>query len=82
MGMSPASSDSDAAAAAFRHLRSLADELERDPSTAQIFVGGQVRTSMGMSGDFREAIAAGADYLRIGSSFFEGTDHTAREVPA
>jgi len=82
MGMSPASGDSDAAAAAFRHLRSLADELERDPSTAQIFVGGQVRTSMGMSGDFREAIAAGADYLRIGSSFFEGIDHTAREVPA
>ena len=34
------------------------------------------------SGDIAKAIAAGADYLRIGSSFFEGIDHTAREVPA
>jgi uncharacterized pyridoxal phosphate-containing UPF0001 family protein len=35
-----------------------------------------------MSGDFPEAIAAGADCLRIGSSFFEGLDHGLREVPA
>jgi uncharacterized pyridoxal phosphate-containing UPF0001 family protein len=27
---------------------------------------------MGMSGDFEEAILEGADYLRIGSSFFTG----------
>ena len=84
MGMSPAGNSAEAATAAFTRLRDLADGLERDPNTAALFVRERVRTSMGMSGDFCEAIAAGADYLRIGSSFFEdkGREDTAREVPA
>ena len=34
------------------------------------FVGGQARLSMGMSGDFPEAIAAGATDVRIGTAIF------------
>lgn len=82
MGMSPADGGSEAATAAFTRLRDLADELEQDPDTRTVFADERVRTSMGMSGDFHEAIAAGADYLRIGSSFFENNGDTAREVPA
>jgi pyridoxal phosphate enzyme (YggS family) len=38
------------------------------------FVGGRCRLSMGMSGDFEEALAEGADLLRIGTAFFEGDE--------
>ena len=55
------------ARAVFAELRALADDL---PSAA--FAGGRCKLSMGMSADFEEAIAAGADVLRIGSLFFEG----------
>ena len=82
MGMSPAAGSSEESVAAFTHLRGLADELQNDPASANVFEGGRVLTSMGMSGDFAEAISAGADYLRIGSSFFEGIDRPQREVPA
>ena len=82
MGMSPAGCSAEAATAAFTRLRDLADELERDPNTAALFVRERVRTSMGMSGDYQEAIACGADYLRIGSSFFEGMGCESQEVPA
>lgn len=82
MGMSPARKDSRCASAAFSRLRSLADSIEADTEARALFLDGRVRTSMGMSGDYPEAIAAGADYLRIGSSFFEGLDRTTKEVPA
>jgi len=60
----------------FRELARLASSL---PSEA--FLGGRPRLSMGMSGDFEEAIAEGADVVRIGSAFFEGieTGAAARE---
>ena len=35
---------------------------------------GLTELSMGMSGDFPEAIAAGATIVRIGSSLFEGVE--------
>ncbi len=82
MGMSPARNTSQSAAAAFSRLRSLADSIEADTEARALFLDGRVRTSMGMSGDYPEAIAAGADYLRIGSSFFEGLDRATKEVPA
>ena len=82
MGMSPASRDGDEAVQTFVRLRTIADALEADAETRALFSEGRVRTSMGMSGDFPEAIAAGADYLRIGSAFFDGIDLKTREVPA
>jgi len=82
MGMSPAHSSRESAEDAFARLRSLANGLEQDPETRSLFRGERVQTSMGMSGDFPLAIAAGADCLRIGSSFFEGLDQASKEVPA
>jgi pyridoxal phosphate enzyme (YggS family) len=82
MGMSPARRETQSAAEAFAHLRSIAQALEADPEVRTLFFGGRVQTSMGMSGDYPEAIAAGADYLRIGTSFFEGLDRAPKEVPA
>ena len=50
----------------FHRVRSLRDELESD-------LGLELpELSMGMSGDFREAIRAGATMVRIGSALFEG----------
>jgi uncharacterized pyridoxal phosphate-containing UPF0001 family protein len=34
---------------------------------------------MGMSGDFEEAIAEGADYLRIGTSFFADIQNASNQ---
>lgn len=82
MGMSPRSGGAAAATSAFERLRSIADALERDEQQRTLFEDCRVRTSMGMSGDFAEAIAAGADYLRIGSAFFQTDAEGASEVPA
>lgn len=82
MGMSPAQRGAGEASAAFARLRAIAESLESDAEARALFHDGRVRTSMGMSGDYPEAIAAGADYLRIGSAFFEGMDRGTREVPA
>jgi pyridoxal phosphate enzyme (YggS family) len=60
-----------AAREVFESAVRLARELEREPETARAFVGGRVRTSLGMSDDFETAIAAGSDLVRIGSSLFE-----------
>lgn len=72
MCMSSTDHEGTSATETFEQLSALAAELEADPSASKLFLDGRVRTSMGMSGDFEEAIRAGADYLRIGSSFFEG----------
>jgi PLP dependent protein len=72
MCMSSTSTDSEGSAKTFAELSKYASELEADPSLSSLFLDGKVRTSMGMSGDFEEAISAGADYLRIGTSFFTG----------
>ncbi len=63
----------------FESAVQLARALERDPRTARAFVGGRVRTSLGMSDDFETAIAAGSDLVRIGSSLFEDDVETEAE---
>lgn len=71
MGMAPLEPDPaqrrDRARTAFRRLAALARKL---PS--EVFVDGRVRLSMGMSGDFEDALSEGADCVRIGSLLFEG----------
>ena len=57
----------------FDQLAVLGSEL---PSEA--FLDGRVQLSMGMSSDFEEAIAAGADIVRVGSALFEGIDPAER----
>lgn len=68
--MSMAGLDTDAAMAQqqFAAVRQLRDELTSN-LPARISLR---ELSMGMSGDFREAIAEGATLVRIGSSFFAG----------
>jgi pyridoxal phosphate enzyme (YggS family) len=56
----------------FEKLARLARELEGDALLRRCFVGRRVRLSMGMSGDFEAAIAAGSDVVRIGSALFRG----------
>jgi pyridoxal phosphate enzyme (YggS family) len=67
MAMAGWGSDPEQAAGQFRAVASLRDELVR--STGRPLTD----LSMGMSGDFREAIAAGATIVRIGSALFEGS---------
>jgi pyridoxal phosphate enzyme (YggS family) len=69
MGMaSVPDGDASAARREFARLRELRDRLRGGVA------GGEQLTelSMGMSGDFAEAIAEGATLVRIGSAFFEG----------
>ncbi len=54
------------AAAQFEKVAHLRDELQETASLPL------PELSMGMSGDYREAIAAGATLVRIGSALFEG----------
>ncbi|QDU31260.1 Pyridoxal phosphate homeostasis protein [Anatilimnocola aggregata] len=68
--MSMAGLDTDAVTAQqqFAAVRQLRDQLAPNaPANVSL-----ADLSMGMSGDFREAIAEGATMVRIGSSFFEG----------
>ncbi|WP_254510582.1 YggS family pyridoxal phosphate-dependent enzyme [Anatilimnocola floriformis] len=68
--MSMAGLDTDAATAQkqFAAVRELRDRLlVNSPDNVSL-----AELSMGMSGDFREAIAEGATMVRIGSSLFEG----------
>jgi pyridoxal phosphate enzyme (YggS family) len=68
MAMCSLESDSEVARREFAEVRELRDRLQNS-------LGSQVKLdqlSMGMSGDFREAIAEGATLLRIGSRLFEG----------
>jgi len=69
MGMaSVPDGDASAARREFGRLRELRDRLRAGVA------GGErlAELSMGMSGDFAEAIAEGATLVRIGSAFFEG----------
>jgi len=69
MGMaSVPDGDASAARREFARLRELRDRLRAGVA------GGErlAELSMGMSGDFAEAIAEGATLVRIGSAFFEG----------
>jgi pyridoxal phosphate enzyme (YggS family) len=56
----------DGARAVFRRLRELRDALE--PQRAAAFAQGRAQLSMGMSADFEQAIAEGADLVRVGSA--------------
>jgi pyridoxal phosphate enzyme (YggS family) len=68
------------AAATRAQARATFDELARLAATlpAEAFVDGRPRLSMGMSGDFEEAVSAGAHVLRIGSALFEGVELPSR----
>ncbi len=68
MAMCSRESGGDWARREFAEVRELRDRIQGK-------LGSQValdQLSMGMSGDFREAIAEGATMVRIGSSLFEG----------
>lgn len=69
MGMASVPDGSDAAAQArrqFAQLRELRDRLQRESSAETL-----TELSMGMSGDYVEAILEGATMVRIGSALFE-----------
>lgn len=68
MGMASLEGDRDRARREFASLRELRDRL-RTNCPPQIDL---IELSMGMSGDFAEAIAEGATMVRIGSALFEG----------
>jgi pyridoxal phosphate enzyme (YggS family) len=68
MGMAPLAGGAAAARPAFARLRELREKLlGRLPPGVQLD-----ELSMGMSGDFEQAIAEGATIVRIGSALFEG----------
>ena len=66
MTMAPLGSDETTLHRVFASLRAQRDALERD------FGVKLPELSMGMSGDFREAIAEGATIVRIGTAIFGG----------
>lgn len=66
-----------AARAEFARLRELRDRLSREWPAA-ISLG---ELSMGMSGDFPEAIAEGATLVRVGSALFGGLDDDSTRSP-
>jgi pyridoxal phosphate enzyme (YggS family) len=63
--------DAPAARREFARLRELRDRIVRSVPEG----GGLEELSMGMSGDFEEAILEGATLVRIGSALFEGLGH-------
>jgi pyridoxal phosphate enzyme (YggS family) len=68
MAMARLEGDAATARADFARLRELRDRLARGrPSNTQL-----TELSMGMSGDFVEAIEEGATIVRIGSALFQG----------
>ncbi len=66
MAMAAWGSDSSVSQTQFARTRMLRDELQTE------FDIGLPHLSMGMSGDFREAIAEGATLVRIGSRLYDG----------
>lgn len=68
MCMAPRSGD-DAVAEAFQQMRQLRDRLQSTRSATE-----QLLLCMGMSGDYRLAIEAGSEMVRIGSSLFGDWD--------
>lgn len=67
MGMASLGSSSAQALREFEELSALRDSLQRKFPDVEF-----KQLSMGMSGDFREAIMAGATIVRIGSHLWEG----------
>ncbi|MBN1943006.1 MAG: YggS family pyridoxal phosphate-dependent enzyme [Phycisphaerae bacterium] len=66
MTMGPLTDDPDAARAAFRRLRELFEDMRKNR------IGGETfrHLSMGMSGDYPQAVEEGATLVRIGSALF------------
>jgi pyridoxal phosphate enzyme (YggS family) len=72
MGMASVESSTEPDRQQFARLRSIRDELHlRYGSAVQL-----KHLSMGMSGDFEDAIIEGATIVRIGSALFEGVGKT------
>lgn len=69
MTMAPESASSEEIKGIFTRLRELRDDLERNLTTKEVACKLPI-LSMGMSGDFEEAIAAGATIVRLGSVIF------------
>lgn len=68
MGMTTLGASVEVARGEFEKIRNLRDQLQQQLGT-DVTLG---NLSMGMSGDFREAIAEGSTMVRIGSSLWEG----------
>lgn len=67
MGMATFTEDETQIKKEFDHLKSIFDNLRQQPETANLKP--QI-LSMGMSGDYKLAIASGSSMVRIGSSIF------------
>jgi pyridoxal phosphate enzyme (YggS family) len=77
MAMAPlADTDGSGARRVFADLAALAVELESDATTASHFRDRRVRLSMGMSRDLETAVAAGADWVRVGRALFPASTPT------
>lgn len=70
MAMAAREGDAEVARRNFARLRELRDELQSSLSDR----GSLAELSMGMSGDFQEAITEGATIVRVGSALWEGLD--------
>jgi pyridoxal phosphate enzyme (YggS family) len=64
MTMAPFDADHDQLLAVFGALRDFRDAIEKEKGASL------PELSMGMSGDFHEAIASGATYVRVGTAIF------------
>lgn len=73
MGMATNTSDSAQVKREFEGLKSLFDQLKSKFSSSNVSME---ILSMGMSGDFELAIAAGSNMVRIGSSIFGARDYS------
>ncbi|WKK64673.1 YggS family pyridoxal phosphate-dependent enzyme [Lutimonas zeaxanthinifaciens] len=70
MGMASFSSDQQIVSGEFKNLKSLFDQLNKDGHQLQIL-------SMGMSGDYKLAIAQGSNMIRVGSAIFGPRNYIA-----
>lgn len=70
MGMASFSSDQQIVSGEFKNLKSLFDQLNKDGHELQIL-------SMGMSGDYKLAIAQGSNMIRVGSAIFGPRNYIA-----
>ena len=68
----PGQDPGESASPTFRELARLAAALEQQEELRRCFRDERVLLSMGMSGDFSAAIAAGSHLVRIGTLLFEG----------
>lgn len=69
MTMAPIDADDALLHQSFKHLKQLQEAI----AAKNLPYAPCTETSMGMSGDYQIAIQEGATFVRIGSSFFEGT---------